>query len=175
MFYGEEMAKIVRDLFDVMYGGWTDEDLLMRPQELRHFTSVVNTKVGRNLNSNAICKFLMGARKDGDNPFGKKRVNYTPILELELKASEVKLSVDEFEEVVAKVFLRDNPPSEAERLQRDCDRAMEFCRSVRQAIGFVESILITDTMILRALTRSRKAGRFRESTNSTDVRSSGEA
>jgi len=161
MFSSDEMKKITRDLFDVMHVGWTDEDLLLRPQELRHFVDVVNAKVGRNWNSNAIAGFLMSARKDGEKPFGKKRVNYTPILELELKASGVQLNIDEFGEMVAKVFLRDNPPSEAEGLQRHWDRAMEFCNSVRQEMGLVGNIQITDTMILRTLTRLRKAGRFR--------------
>ena len=161
----EEMKKIVCDLFSIMYVGWTDEDLLLRPQELRHFTDVVNAKVGRNCNSNLVCKFLMAKRKDGEGAFGKERVDYTPILELELKAAGVPMSFEEFaKKVVVKVFLRDNPPDEAERLQRYWDRAMKFCENVRQDMGRAGDVKITDTMVLRTLIKARKAGWIREAT-----------
>jgi hypothetical protein len=157
----EELRETVRDLFDLMYPGWTDEDLLYRPRDLRHFTRVVGAKIGQNPNSYTVSAALSNARKDGGNAFGKRRKSSPEILKLEIQASQVEITVDEFKKVVVDVFLRDNHPSKAEDLLHRCDAAEEFCQNVRDFLGHVDNVQIPDTMILRALNNLRKDGRFR--------------
>jgi hypothetical protein len=157
----QELKDIIRDLFELMYSGWTDEDLLLRPRELRHFTRLVGTIASRNLNSYTVSGVLMNERKRGGKGSGKPRKNSASLLKLEVKASQVQITIDEFKRAVTDVFLRDHHPSGVEQLIRRCDDAMEFCKSVRDSIGMVGDIQMPDTMILRTLVSLRKAGRFR--------------
>jgi hypothetical protein len=154
----KKWQETTRYLFDVMYSGWTDEDLLLRPRELQHFTRVVSRALEQELNSYDVTRLLMAKRKKGSSPFGKKRKKFVRILDLELQAAGTNMTVDDFKGKIIEVFLRDNPPDGVEQLIRRWELAVEFCDSVRKDIGFVGNVQITDVMILRTLVRLRKSG-----------------
>src|SRR5262245_15331685 len=90
-----------RDFFESMHAGWTDEDLLLRPQEFRHFVEVFRVFSGQNLDSYEVSGLLMADRKDGGHGFGRKQrgKRYSTILKLELRASGLEIILVKFQEV----------------------------------------------------------------------------
>ena len=152
----QELKEAIRNLFDLMYPGWTDEDLVARPPELRHFTRLVETLAGCDLGSYDVSGVLINGRKEGGKKFGKRRNSFADILELEVKASRVPVTVEDFRTRVMEVFLRDHDPRRVERMMRQWDQSLEFCKNVRSSFGAVRESQMPDTMILRTLVSVRK-------------------
>lgn len=153
----DEFKRIVRETFNNMYSGWTDEDLSYRPKDILHFTKVVGAAIGRNPNSYLVMGALTNPRKDGGNAFGKKTRSSPKTLENQLKATGLDITVPKFKQVVTDLFRRDRGPDKAEEICRRPHDAIAFCDRIRAYFGLTDDVKMPDQMILRTLNQLRRA------------------
>lgn len=126
----EDLPRLVRDLYESMYPGQTDEDLLNRPTEKDHFCNIIRVKFRCQESDHTITGYLINGRKRGGQPYGKPHSGVR--LELALKAAGVTLAAERFREVIADVFHGLHRGVTPEEMLRQPREGKIFCDAIRE-------------------------------------------
>jgi hypothetical protein len=148
-----DIAKTVRDLFERMHPGWTDEDLLNRPSLNSHFCAVVRETLGEDIEDPVIGGFLMNKRKRGGHAYNKPRQGVR--LEVEMRAAGLTIERDDFCDTIADLFHGLYRNATTEEVLRRPKEGWKFCDAVRKKL---KAPKLPEHMICQTLTNLRKSG-----------------